>query len=161
LLFFFSILVSSDIPNTAIKADVDRQKFRSVPKAHYFDERRVCRDCRRKFIFFAEEQKYWYEEIGFPIEATAVRCVECRNIQQGIGRLASRYVELMGWPNRTTEQSLEMAACCLSLIESGTFNRRQTSHVRQILNTTSPGWKTDPGFAETLTRLKKLEEISR
>ena len=36
---------------------------------HYFDAKRVCRKCERPFLFFAEEQKYWYEDLRFPLEA--------------------------------------------------------------------------------------------
>ena len=46
------------IPNTAVVADLGRQKITAVGVTHYFDLDRVCRDCRRRFIFFAEEQKH-------------------------------------------------------------------------------------------------------
>src|SRR5687768_13036282 len=53
------------VDNTAIEADVARQNAPTIGVTHYFDSRRVCRTCSRPFLFFAEEQKYWYETLGF------------------------------------------------------------------------------------------------
>src|SRR5690554_738010 len=62
------------IPNTAVEADLSRQSPAAVPVTHYFDVKRACRDCGRPFIFYALEQKHWYEELGFCLEADCVRC---------------------------------------------------------------------------------------
>ena len=107
------------IPNTAIVADLTRQTAATVPVTHYFDLERICRDCGRPFIFFAREQKHWYEELGFGLESDCVRCVECRKEQQGIARQRERYETLFHVADRTVDQNIEMAGCCLSLIENG------------------------------------------
>jgi len=65
------------IPGTAIQADLSRQTPATYQVTHYFDVKRFCRDCHRRFIFFAEEQKHWYEELGFPLQADAARCPLC------------------------------------------------------------------------------------
>ena len=122
------------IPNTAIEADLTRQTAATVPVTHYFDLERTCRDCGRPFIFFAEEQKHWYEELGFGLESDCVRCVECRKHQQGIARQRERYEMLFHVDNRTVDQIIEMADCCLSLIEQGKFTARQCERVRMLLN---------------------------
>jgi hypothetical protein len=93
-----------------------------------------CLDCGRPFIFFADEQKHWYEDLGFGLYSNCVRCVPCRKRQQGIARQRERYEDLFHVPNRTAEETLEMADCCLSLIETGTFSSRQTERVRMLLN---------------------------
>ena len=122
------------IPNTAIEADLTRQSRATVPVTHYYDVRRKCRDCDRPFIFFAQEQKHWYEELGLPLEADCVRCVPCRKRQHGLSAKRERYEELFHVAARNADESLEMAECCLSLIEAGIFNRRQIEHVRELLN---------------------------
>ncbi|WP_366929827.1 zinc-ribbon domain containing protein [uncultured Thiodictyon sp.] len=61
------------IPNTAIRADLSRQTPATVQVTHYFDVRRQCRDCDKPFIFFAEEQKYWYEILGFGLDSGLFR----------------------------------------------------------------------------------------
>jgi hypothetical protein len=121
------------IPNTAIPADLSRQSPATVPVTHYFDVKRQCRDCGRPFIFFAEEQKYWYEELGFALESDCVRCVVCRKKQQGLARKRERYEELFHVSNRSVEQDLEMIDCYLSLIEAAVFHKRQLQYMRMIL----------------------------
>ncbi len=126
------------IPNTAIRADLSRQTPATVAVTHYFDVKRQCRDCGRPFIFFAQEQKHWYEVLGFGLDSDCVRCIECRKIEQGIARLQERYAELFHIVGRTTEENLEMAECSLSLIETNVFNRRQSERVRMLLNQIGP-----------------------
>ena len=121
------------IPNTAIEADLTRQSRATVAVTHYYDVKRTCRDCGRPFIFFAQEQKHWYEELGLPLEADCVRCVPCRKRQHGIAAKRERYEELFHVPARNADEHLEMAECCLSLIEAGMFNQRQLEHVRELL----------------------------
>jgi hypothetical protein len=125
--------VECRIPNTAIPADLSRQLPATIPVTHYFDLKRQCRDCKKPFIFFAEEQKYWYEELGFPLESDCVRCTNCRKKQQGLERKRERYEELFHASERTIDQDLEMADCCLSLVEASVFHKRQVERVRMIL----------------------------
>jgi hypothetical protein len=122
------------IANTAIAADLDRQLPATVAVTHYFDLERKCRDCDRSFIFFASEQKYWYEQLGFSLESDCVRCVECRKQQQGIARQRATYESLFRISDKTDEQLLTMAEASLSLIENGVFTSRQTERVRNLLN---------------------------
>lgn len=132
---FSAYALGKRIPNTAIAADTTKQTRATVPVTHYFDLDRHCRDCQRPFIFFAQEQKYWYEELGFGLESDCVRCVECRKKQQGIARLRERYETLFHIENKTTEQTLQMAEACISLIESAVFTSRQLNRVGMLLNT--------------------------
>jgi hypothetical protein len=121
------------IANTAVPADVSRQSPATVPVTHYVDVRRRCRDCDRPFIFFAEEQKYWYEELNFPLESDCIRCVDCRKKQQGLEHKRHRYEALFHVPERTVEQDLEMADCCLSPVEGAVFHIQQLQRVRMLL----------------------------
>ena len=121
------------IPNTAIRANRSLQAPATIPVSHYFDVRRNCRDCGKPFIFFAEEQRFWYEELGFALESDCVRCVPCRKRQQGLGHARERYEELSHLADRTADQDLEMADCCLTLVEEAVFHRRQLQHARSLL----------------------------
>ena len=122
------------IPNTAVPADLTRQSPATFPVTHYFDVKRPCHDCRRQFIFFAEEQKYWYEELGFALKSDCIRCVVCRNKQRGIAQSRTNYEALFHIPDRTVEQKLEMTECCLSLVEASVFHSNQIQHIRMLLN---------------------------
>jgi hypothetical protein len=68
----------SRIPNTAIRANTDRQKITSFPIPYYFDQKKTCKDCNQPFIFFAEEQQFWFEELRFDLNADCIRCAPCR-----------------------------------------------------------------------------------
>ena len=150
------------VPNTAIAADLSRQSPATVQVTHYFDAKRQCQDCGKPFLFFADEQRHWYEELGFPLESDCVRCVQCRKRQQGLARTRERYEELFHLPARTSDQQLEFAECCLSLVEAGTFHQRQLAHVRSILKGIPP--ELDPGERGRLTslwtRVRRLEEAA-
>ena len=141
------------IPNTAVEADLSRQSPATVPVTHYYDVERTCRDCARPFIFFAVEQKHWYEDLGLPLEADCVRCVPCRKRQQGIASKRERYEELFHIQERTPDQDLEMAECCLSLIEEGVFHTRQTERVRELLKRVHVNTE-----GEASERFRNLEE---
>lgn len=141
------------IPNTAIAADLSRQASATVPVTHYFDAKRQCADCRKPFIFFAAEQQYWYEELGFPLESDCVRCVFCRKKQQGLELSRLRYEELFHIQGRTPGQNRAMVECALSLVEAGIFGRRQLERTRSILKTLGP----EPALQPLWKRVHALE----
>jgi Probable zinc-ribbon domain len=95
------------IENTAIVADTSKQLPATIPVTHYLDAKRQCRECGRQFLFFALEQKYWYEELGFGLNSDCVRCITCRKQQQGLALAQVRYEELFHVADRTFEASLE------------------------------------------------------
>lgn len=146
------------IPDTAIKANLGRQKWFVYPVTHYFDVKRQCRDCGRPFLFFAEEQRHWYEKLGFSINADCVRCPICRKKTQGIARLRERYVELLRVPKRNIEQTLELADCCLSLINKGAFTAKQFQYVRRTLNQVPKDHRKHESYLRLRARMKELEE---
>lgn len=123
----------SRIPNTAILADRRRQTPSTFPPTHYFDERRECRICHHPFIFFAQEQQHWYESLKFPMDADCRECPPCRKKQQSVARKRERYNELFHMEKRKPEENIEMAECCLALIEKETFSRKQIPTVRRLL----------------------------
>ena len=147
------------IPNTAIPADVTRQAPATVQVTHYFDVTRRCRDCGRRFLFFAEEQKHWYEVLGFALEADCVRCVPCRRLQRGLDRKRQRYEDLFHVEDRTAAEDLEMAECCLALIESSTFGRRQLERVRMLIRRSRSASDAESAsrYEEILERVRALE----
>lgn len=149
------------IPNTAIAADLERQAPATVAVTHYFDLARECRDCKRPFIFFAEEQKHWYEELGFGLDSDCVRCVECRKREQGIARHRETYEALFHVANRDVDQTLEMADACLSLIEARVFSQRKAETVRMLFNSLpkEAEIRERARFADLETRLLAAERV--
>lgn len=121
------------IPNTAIAADVARQAPATLHVTHYFDSKRVCRKCKRPFLFFAEEQKYWYEDLGFPLEADCLECPPCRKDEQRLGAIRQKYEALLANTTRSDTDTLELVACVLDLVEAGIFSHKVLPKLRGLL----------------------------
>ena len=122
------------IPNTAIVANRSRQNAGLGYVTHYFDVTRRCADCSQMFIFFAEEQRYWYEILRFNLSANCVRCVECRKLVRGAKSLQRRYEQLLNIDDRTDAESLELAGCCITLTERAIFGSKSAQIAREALN---------------------------
>ncbi|NNJ24367.1 zinc-ribbon domain containing protein [Alienimonas chondri] len=150
------------IPNTAIAADLAKQTPATFAVTHYFDLEGRCRDCKRPYIFFAAEQQYWYEELGFGLDSGCVRCVACRKAQQEVARNRETYETLYHVPDRDERQAFKMADACLFLIERGVFATRQFQRVRMLLNTIAEDAeiRSQSCFADLVARLLAAEEES-
>lgn len=131
------------IPNTAIAANTARQNRPTIAVTHYFDIRRSCVDCGQSFLFFAAEQKYWYEVLGFPLEANCVRCVPCRKEQRALQARRQRYEELFALEARTPDQDIELVESALALIGAAVFGRRLLERLRSILKRAKPHRKLE------------------
>lgn len=140
------------IPGTAIVADTAKQQPATVQVTHYYDVERRCCDCRQPFIFFAQEQKHWYESLRFPLEADAIRCPLCRQRNQALARARSCYDRLVKLSSRTEAETGRLIAALLTLMENGVFNLRQTEHVRALLKTLPETTQLD--FCARLERLE-------
>lgn len=83
-------------PESAIPANIQKQSPITMPRRYYVDILKQCRDCGLSFLFFAREQQYWYEELGFYIDSDCVRCPVCRKSEQHLRQAFGRYSELVG-----------------------------------------------------------------
>ncbi|PHP67791.1 hypothetical protein CSC94_08935 [Zhengella mangrovi] len=126
------------IKGTAIPANMIRQKQSgSYLIKYFFDEERICCDCNRPFIFFAQEQKRWHEELGININAAGKRCFECRKIHRNTKKNNKRYAELVANEKPTAEQMLEMAEICMQEVEAGRFHRKQLQTAKALIRRVS------------------------
>lgn len=144
------------IPGTAVRADPLVQRTMN-PLLHYYDLDKVCADCHRRFIFFALEQKHWYEELGFPLDAKCLRCPECRKREQRFARLRKRYDVLLK-KDRSWADSIELADVTLSLVESGAMRLRDFSKLRSFLNEVPDTERHRLRYTSLVDRLRHLEE---
>ncbi|MFK7819437.1 MAG: zinc-ribbon domain containing protein [Planctomycetaceae bacterium] len=124
------------IENTAIVADPSKYKGEPIfaEFTHYFDIQRQCIGCRKLFLFYAEEQKYWYEVLQFALEATAKHCVVCRKRSQQAAWSAKRYKTLSHVKPRSFAEDLEMAECALKLVERRLGATKLLNRARMLLN---------------------------
>jgi hypothetical protein len=118
------------VPGTAVAADVSRQAEATLHVTHYFDAKRVCRKCQQPFLFFAEEQKHWYEDLMFPLEADCLDCPPCRKDEQRIRATRQKYDALLEKASRTPTDTMELVECGLLLVESAVFSAKLLPKLR-------------------------------
>jgi hypothetical protein len=106
-------------PETAIRADIDKQNYAIYPRRVYVDIEETCGNCGRPFIFFAKEQKYWFEILGFWVDAHCTKCIDCRKKVQEIKLLQKRYQVLVGKENRSPSESKDLKAVAMELYQLG------------------------------------------
>jgi hypothetical protein len=145
------------VPNTAVVADTARQPTATLPVTHYFDLDKLCRDCGRRFVFFALEQKHWYEELELRLEVRAVRCFACRGAARRSKQRHRRYEALLRLPARSADEALEAAECYVDLVEAGVFGQKRLDRVRRHLNTVPAERRAEPRFTAVRERLRGLE----
>lgn len=147
------------VPGTAIAAATAEQLPATVQVTHYFDAKRICRKCRRPFLFFAEEQKHWYEVLKFPLEADCLECVPCRKEEQHLHRAQREYAALLADPARSEEQTLDLVERGVLLVESAVHANKSLPRLRALLK---PALVSGAGSirsrAEALSaRIKRVE----
>ncbi|MCK5649177.1 MAG: zinc-ribbon domain containing protein [Gammaproteobacteria bacterium] len=109
----------SIFPETVIKADVSRQNYSVFPRSFYVDIEKQCTQCHRWFIFYAKEQQYWYESLGFYIDSDCVKCIDCRKSEQSINTLQQEYGLLIKMTTRTKKETSRLKNIALELYQSG------------------------------------------
>jgi Probable zinc-ribbon domain len=77
--------------STAVRADIANQDFTVCPRHWYIDAAFRCPRCNQTFVFSAEEQRFWYEELKFYVDSRATRCKECRKELRHLKTLQQEY----------------------------------------------------------------------
>ncbi|HDZ32629.1 MAG TPA: hypothetical protein ENH67_07055 [Pseudoalteromonas sp.] len=110
-------------PNTVILADIKKQNYAIYPRALYVDIEEKCGTCSKAFIFFAQEQQYWFEILGFWVDSHCTHCFECRKHARYILTLRKRYDMLTSLANKTSSEKtqrkeLANTLYCLGIIKN-------------------------------------------
>jgi hypothetical protein len=120
---------------TAVKADVARQNYTSVPRTWYVDATFVCPRCGGEFCFSTAEQRHWYEELGFYVDAHAKHCPACRAALRAEKQRRQEYdrdiAAALGSDDLTLKQRI--AAAIDELCESGAELPDKIHENRRIL----------------------------
>lgn len=82
-------------PESVLIADPSKQNYAIYPRRYYVDVLRECQTCSRPFIFFALEQRHWFETLGLYVDADCVLCPSCRRDAQSLRRRLRRYSDLL------------------------------------------------------------------
>ncbi|KRB88434.1 hypothetical protein ASE26_29275 [Duganella sp. Root198D2] len=107
---------------------------------------KTCVECSRAFIFYAREQRDWYETRGFFIDVDCVRCVECRRKQRADKRHMERYSEFQARDSLSRKEMMHFVDDCIFLFQQGKL--KNLSHLGRIKNA---ALKQIPEYAGTKT----------
>ncbi len=141
------------IEGTAIPADIAAQKPMMFQFTHYYDVDRKCLDCGRRFIFFAEEQKFWYETLQFYGGVNCLHCIVCRKKRQHLDRARLDYQELKGLEHLNPAQTLQLIESGITLIEAGVASEKCRNHLRHLARLLPPEVLTSENTTEIVQKL--------
>ena len=85
---------------SAVRADVGKQNCSICPRYWYVDAVFPCRRCGNEFDFTAAEQRTWYEDYGFWVDAFPAHCASCRRALRELKAARQEY-------DRTVTSTLE------------------------------------------------------
>ncbi len=77
--------------DSAIKAVISRQNFSVCPRHWYINATFTCSRCGTDFLFSAEEQRFWYEELRFYVDSCPRQCQQCRSDLRQLKALRQEY----------------------------------------------------------------------
>jgi len=77
--------------STAVKADTSKQNCSVCPRHWYIDATLNCLRCSNTFVFSAEEQRFWFEDLGFWVNSQAAHCRACRRDLRELKSLRQQY----------------------------------------------------------------------
>ena len=102
----------------ALRADPAKQNCGGLagPILAFWDQTRLCGMCSTRYVFSAEEQRFWYETLQFFVESAPLQCQDCRRVvrqQKAAQRTLQRLLPLAPdahW--RLIEEVARAAADC-------------------------------------------------
>ena len=106
-------------PETVLLADTSKQNYAIYPRRYYVDILRDCRECERPFLFFAQEQRYWFEELQFFVDADCVHCSECRARQHDAKKQLARFSAAMKETNLSRKDLMTLIDDAADLLQAG------------------------------------------
>jgi len=119
-------------PETVLAADPENQNYALYPRKYYVDVERICRTCDRPFLFFAREQRYWFETLRFFVDADCVFCPQCRRESRVVQRRLRRYSDLYANPAPSRKELMFMVDDAIFLVEHGVL--KNLSNVEAMKN---------------------------
>ncbi len=123
---FWSLRRETMFPESVLIARTEEQNYSVFPRLYYVDVLRTCRFCGRRFVFFAKEQRYWFETLKFFVDADCVLCSDCRRESRSIQRRVRRYSDLMKRETRTTDEMETLVDDTTYLFERGVLRNVST-----------------------------------
>lgn len=112
-------------PQSATPVGVQLRPARFWRSSCYVDELRQCSQCETLYIFFAAEQRYWYEELGIPVDERPVDCYSCRFLRHEVNERVERWAKLAARPDLTRDELRNCARQAIEMIIVGEMPRSE------------------------------------
>lgn len=146
-------------PETALIANIDNQNFSIYPRQYYVDVLRSCRTCHRPFIFFASEQRYWFETLRFYVDADCVYCPDCRRVSRTVQRRLRRYSDLFAKSEPTRKELMFLVDDGTYLLAQGVL--KNLSNLGLLKNRAMKHIAEYPGVASLADAIKAVRDAQR
>jgi hypothetical protein len=159
---FWRLLGDTIFPETVLVAQTKKQNFAIYPRKYYVDVLRTCRICHRPFIFFAREQRYWFETLRFFVDADCVHCPDCRRESRVVQRRLRRYSDLFAKSETTRKELMFLVDDTAYLLERGVL--KNLSNAGSVKNRALRDIPDHPGvaaLAETIKAVRHAQSEER
>ena len=144
-------------PESVLVADTATQNYSIYPRKYYVDMLERCEACKRPFIFFAREQKYWFETLRFYVDARCIHCPECRRDTQWIRRRLKRYSDLSAKSIKSEDELKQLINDGTYLLRRGVLrNLGRLGHLKNEGIKRIPDYPGTKHLVETLSRVRLL-----
>jgi hypothetical protein len=143
-------------PETALIAETEKQNYALYPRKYYVDVLRSCRTCHRPFIFFAKEQRYWFETLRFFVDADCVYCPDCRRKSRTVQRRLRRYSDLFAKKEPTRKELMFLIDDGIYLLAHGVL--KNLSNLGSLKNRAMRDIPEYPGIASLAEAIKAARQ---
>lgn len=148
-------------PETVLVAETQRQNFAVFPRKYYVDVLKSCNNCRRAFIFFAREQKYWFETLYFFVDADCVLCPDCRRKTRTIQRRLRRYSDLFAKKDTTHKELMFLVDDASFLLRHGVLkNLNNIGSVKNRAKKEIPEYDGIAALAEAIDIVRQAQSAA-
>ena len=153
---FWRLTRDKIFPESVLLADPEKQNYAIYPRRYYVDVQRICRTCHRPFIFFAREQRYWFETLRFFVDADCVLCPDCRRESRSVQRRLRRYSDLHAKSAPSRKELMFLVDDAAYLLERGAL--QNLSNVGAVKNRAAKIIPEYPGVQSLTIILKAARE---
>jgi len=141
-------------PESAIAADTSLQVYTVLSRPWYVDILKKCATCGRPFLFFAEEQRYWYEFLKFTVDADCIRCSECRVSERELRERFNRFSLMTSRLQLNDEEVAQYLDDAMFLFRQGVIK-----DIQKLGRAKNMGLRQIPTHAATQNIIELLESI--
>ena len=153
---YWAYKIEEIYPESVLIADTSKQNYSVFPRECYVDMRRTCRSCKRPFIFFAAEQKHWFEVLRFYVDADCVHCPACRVQRRAAKQAVEHYAELITISQPNQDELQQLVDASVALLSQGILKSRSRSRLGHIKNM---AFKQIPAYSGTLALAQALQGV--